>query len=71
MYLDIHTPKGCFGTSAPKFRLNNIYAREKGSHARTVSLEVALQQFDFPYLVAGDFNIRNPASDTVRVFSYA
>ena len=71
MYLDIYTPDGCFGTSAPKFRLNNIYARETGGHARSVSPEVAFQQVDFPYLVAGDFNIDNPASDPLRVFSYS
>ena len=71
MYQDIYTPEGCFGTSALKFILNNVYAREKGSHARTVSPETALQQCDFPYLVAGDFNIHNPASDPLRVFSYA
>ena len=71
MYLDIYTPDGCFGTSAPKFRLNNIYAREIGGHARSVSPEIAFQQVDFPYLVAGDFNIHNPASDPLRVFSYS
>ena len=71
MYLDVHTPNGCFGTRASKFRLNNIYAREKEGHARSVSPETAFQQVDFPYLVAGDFNIHNPASDPLRVFSYA
>ena len=71
MYLDIYTPEGCFNTSAPKFRMNNIYAREGGGHARTVSPETAFQQVDFPYLVAGDFNIHNPPSDPLRVFSYA
>ena len=70
MYLDIYTPGGCFNTSAPKFRINNIYAREDGGHARTVFPETAFQQVDFPYLVAGDFNIHNPASDPLRVFSY-
>ena len=71
MYLDVYTPEGCFGTPAPKFRLNNIYGREKGGHARTVSLRIAFQQCDFPYLVAGDFNIHNAASDPLRVFRYA
>ena len=70
MFLDVYTPGGCFGTSAPKFRINNIYAREAGPHGRTVSPQTALQQVDFPLLVAGDFNIHNPASDPLRVFSY-
>ena len=71
MYLDVYTPDGCFGTAAPKFRLNNIYARETGGHSRSVSPEIAFQQTDFPYLVAGDFNIHNPASDPLRLFSYS
>ena len=71
MYLDVYTPDGCFGTSASKFRLNNVYAREIGGHARSVSPETACQHVDFPYLVAGDFNIQNPASDPLRVFSYS
>ena len=53
MYLDIHTPDGCFGTTAAKFRLNNIYAREKEGHTFSVSPKTAFQQVDFPYLVAG------------------
>ena len=71
MYLDIYTPEGCFNTSAPKFRINNVYARVDGGHACTVSPETAFQQVDFPYLVTGDFNIHNPASDPLCVFSYA
>ena len=71
MYLDVHTPDGCFGTKAPKFRINNIYARVEGGHTRSVSPATAFQQADFPYLVAGDFNIHNPASDPLRIFSYA
>ena len=71
MYLDIHTQEGCFGTAASKFRLNNVYAREAGGHARSVSRETAFQQVDFPFLVAGDSNIHNPALDPLRVFSYS
>ena len=70
MFLDVYTPGGCFGTPAPKFRLNNVYAREGERHTRTVSPQTALQQVDFPLLVAGDFNIHNPAADPLRVFSY-
>ena len=71
MFVDVHTPDGCFGTSAPKFRINNIYARVKEGHTRSVSPETAFQQTDFPYLVAGDFNIHNPATDPLRIFSYS
>ena len=71
MYLDVHTPNGCFGTTASKFRHNNIYALVKEGHTRSVSPETAFQQVDFPYLVAGDFNIHNPASDPLRIFSYS
>ena len=71
MFIDIHTPNGCFGTTAPKFRLNNIYARAREGHARSVSPGTAFQQVDFPYLVAGDFNIHNPATDPLRIFSYS
>ena len=48
MYLDVYTPDGCFGTAAPKFRLNNLYPREGGGHSRSVSPETAFQQVDFP-----------------------
>ena len=71
MFIDIHTPDGCFGTAAPKFRLNNIYARRKEDHTGSVSREIAFQYVDFPCLVAGDFNIHNPATDPLRVFSYS
>ena len=40
-------------------------------HARSVAPETAFQQVEFRYLVAGDFNIRNPAMDPLRVFSYS
>ena len=70
MFIDVHTPNGCFGTAASKFRLNNIYARVREGHAHSVPPETAFQQVDFPYLVAGDFNIHNPATDPLRIFSY-
>ena len=69
--LDVHTPGGCFGTSAPKFRISNIYARVLPNHTRSVTPEVAFQNLAFPCLVAGNFNIHNPASDPLRLFSYS
>ena len=71
MYLDVHTPDRCFGTSAPKFSISNVYARERSYHTRSIPPEVAFQQLDLPYLVAGDFNIHNPATDPSRIFSYS
>ena len=71
MFIDIHTPDGCFGTPSPKFRINNIYPWVREGHARSVTPETAFQQVDFPYLVAGDFNIHNPATDPLRIFSYS
>ena len=43
----------------------------RGGHSRSVCPDTAFQQVEFPYLVAGDFNIQNPASDPLRVFSYS
>ena len=71
MFIDVHTPDGCFHTAAPKFRINNIYPQVKEGHARSVPPETAFQQVDFSYLVAGDFNIHNPATDPLRTFSYS
>lgn len=71
MHLDVHIPARCFGTSAPKFRISNIYAREGPNQSQSVSPEVAFHQLDFPYLVPGDFNIHNPMTDPFRVFSYS
>ena len=65
MYVDVYTLEGCFTTSAPKSRINNIYAREVGGHALFVCPKTAFQQVDFPYLVADDFNIHNPATDPI------
>src|SRR6195952_3312173 len=67
--LDIYTPDGCFGTNAPRFRLASVYSRFLGREGHSVPPHVALQPFDFPYLVAGDFNIHNSASDPFRVTS--
>lgn len=71
MHLDIHTPAGCFGISASKFRVSNIYTCVGPNHSRSVKPEVAFQQLDFPYIVAGDFNSHSPTTDPSRVFSYS
>src|SRR6195952_4366087 len=67
--LDVYTPNGCFGTNAPRFRVASVYSRFLGNDGHSVPPHVALQPFDFPYLVAGDFNIHNSASDPFRITS--
>jgi len=69
MALDVFTPQGCFGTNFPRFRIGNAYARPLSPHPHSVSPESALQDLDHPYLVAGDFNIHNAATDPSRLLS--
>ena len=71
MFLYIYTPGSCFGTPASTFRIGNVYAPECSNHARTVPPEIAFQQLDSLYLVAGDSNIHNPATNPSWVFSYS
>jgi len=63
MALEVYTPKGCFGLKFPRFRIGNSYARSLPPAPHSVSPETAFLSFDFPYLVAGDSNIHNAASD--------
>jgi len=69
MAVDVYTPKGCFGLKFSRFRIGNSYARPLPPAPHSVSPETALPAFDFPYLVAGDFNIQNAASDPSRLLS--
>jgi len=69
MALDVYIPKGCFGRKFPRFRIGNSYARPLYPAPHSVSPETAPPVFDFPYLVAGDFNIHNAASDISRLLS--
>ena len=70
MFLDIFTPEGFFGLSTSKFRIGNVYSRSVTQPPiHTVSPAMALTNHNFPYLVAGDFNIHNPASDPLRIIS--
>jgi len=69
MLLDISTPQGCFGTEFPRFTIGNAYARPLPPFPHSVSPEHALLDLDHPYLVAGDFNIHNVATDPTRLLS--
>ena len=64
MFLDIFTPKGFFDSSALKFRIGNVCSRSLTQPpTQMVSPATTLADHGFPYLVTGDFNIHNPASD--------
>ena len=69
MALDVFTPQGCFGSDFPRFRIGNAYARPLPPNPHSVSPETALQDFEYPYLVAGDFNIHNAATEPSRLLS--
>ena len=69
MPLDIYTPLGCFSSTCPRFRIGNAYARLVNPSNYSVSPETSFIDYDFPYLVAGKFNIHNPAIDPFRVLS--
>ena len=71
LHLDIYTPKGCFGTNSPKFRLTNVYSRSLPGSTKSVDPPDALPDVDFPCLVAGDFNIHNHAADPLRIISHS
>ena len=69
MFLDIFTPDGYFDLSTPQFRIGNIYSHSLTQPpTHTASPATALANHDFPYLVAGDFNIHNPATDPAESF---
>ena len=70
MFLNVFTPGGCYGFSAPSFRIGNAYSHhlDRPLSCHTVSPDVALEDLDIPYLVAGDLNIHNPASDQSELF---
>jgi len=70
MALDVFTPKGFFGLTFPCFRIGNFYGRTLPPAPHSVSPQTSLPVFDFPYLVAGDFNIHNTASDPTRLLSW-
>ena len=70
MFLDVFTPEGFFDLPTPKCCIGNVYSRSLTQpHTHSVSPDMALANHDFLYLVAGDYNIHNPASDPLRVIS--
>jgi len=69
MTLDVFTPQGCFSTHSPCFTIGKPYARPLPPSPHSVSPESSLLDFEHPYLVAGDFNIHNAATDPSRILS--
>ena len=69
MALDVLTQQGGFGTSFPQFTIGNAYGRPLPPSPHSVSLGPSLPELEHPYLVAGDFNIYNAATDTARLLS--
>jgi len=67
--LEVSTPQRCFGTNSPRFTIGNAYARPLPPFLHSVCPESSLLDVDHPYLVAGDFNIHNAATDPSRVLS--
>ena len=67
---DIFTPECFFHLSTTKFCIGNVYSRSLTQPTtQTVSRATALANHDFFYLVAGDFNIYDPAADSLHVIS--
>ena len=69
MALDVYTPPGCFGTNSPHFTIGNTYARPSPLFPHSVSPESSFLNIYHPYLVAGDLNIHNAATDPSRLLS--
>jgi len=69
MTLDISTPQGCFGTNFPRFTIGNTYARPLPPFPHSVSPAASFLDLEHPYLIAGDFNIHNAATDPYRLLS--
>jgi len=69
MAVDVFTPQGCFGSNYPRFRIGNSYARPLPPAPHSVSPESSLLDLEYPYLLTGDFNIHNSATNPSRLLS--
>jgi len=70
MTLDIFTPQGPFGTNSARFTICNAYARPLPPFPHSVSPDASHLELLHPYLVAGEFNIHNTATDPFRLLSW-
>jgi len=69
MTVDVSTPQRCPGTNFHRFTIGNAYARPLPPFPHSVSPESSLIDLDHLYLVAGDFNIHNAATEPSRLLS--
>jgi len=69
MTLEVSTPQGCLGTNFHRFTIGNTYARPLPPFPYSVPPESSFLELNHPYLVAGDFNVHNAATDPSRVLS--
>ena len=69
MALDIFTPRGCFGSTFPHYRIGKYYARPLPPAPHLVSPASSLLDLDYPYLVTSDFHIHNSATEPSRLLS--
>ena len=69
MALDVFTTQGCFGTHFPHFTIGNTYARPLPPSPHSVSPKTSLLDLEHPYLVPGDFNIHNAATNPSRLLT--
>jgi len=69
MTLEVSTPQGCFGTNFHGFTIGNSYARPLPPFPHPVSPKSSLLYLNHPYLIAGDFNIHNAATDPSSLLS--
>jgi len=69
MSLNVSTPQGCFGTSSSHFTIGTAHARPHTPFPHSVSPKSSILDLDHPYLVPGDFNIHNAATDPSRLLS--
>jgi len=67
--LDVFSRRGGFDSKFTHFRIGNSYGRPVAPAANSVSPKSSLLDLEYPYLVAGDFNIYNSATDPCMLMS--
>jgi len=63
MSLNVFTSQRCFGKDFPRFAIGNAYARPLPPFPHSASPKSSLRDLEYQYLVAGNFNIHNAATD--------
>jgi len=63
MALDVIAPQSCFGSNFPGFMISNSHSTLLPPAPDSVSPQSSLLDLDYHYLVAGDFNMYNSATN--------